>query len=255
MQIIPAIDLLDGQCVRLHQGDYEKVTQFNKDPIEQALKWQEQGAKRLHLVDLDGAKTGQPINDKSVRAITKSLEIPVQLGGGVRSIDRAEELLSFGVDRVILGTIAIENPALVKELARSNPGRIIVGIDAKEGKVATHGWIEKSNISANELARTFNGEGIAAIISTDISTDGAMNGPNIAALKEMATASDVPVIASGGVCCIADLIALQSLKAFGLEAVIIGRALYDGAIDLQEAIKVMSNNHLQDSAPKGPFIA
>ena len=255
MEIIPAIDLLDGQCVRLHQGNYEEVTHFNEDPIKQALTWQEQGAKLLHLVDLDGAKTGNPVNDVVVKKIITTLQIPVQLGGGVRSIERAEELLSYGLGRVILGTIAIEKPDLVEKLASRHPGRIVVGIDAKQGKVATHGWIEESNIKATDLARSLNSIGIAAIISTDIATDGAMSGPNIQALKEMVSTSTVPVIASGGVSCIADLIALNDLTPLGLKGVIIGRALYDRAIDLQEAIKVISNSHLQDHQFPENFIA
>ena len=146
MEIIPAIDLLDGACVRLHQGDYAPVTRFSEDPVAQALSWQSQGATRLHLVDLDGAKRGEPINDAAVRAITAALDIPVQLGGGVRSLERAEELIACGLDRVILGTVAIERPELVQELAQRHPGRIVVGIDANDGRVATRGWIEQSDV-------------------------------------------------------------------------------------------------------------
>jgi phosphoribosylformimino-5-aminoimidazole carboxamide ribotide isomerase len=245
MEIIPAIDLLNGSCVRLHQGDYEKVTHFNEDPVAQALDWQQQGATRLHLVDLDGAKSGQPVNDSSVRAIISALNIPVQLGGGVRTLQRAEELLAFGLERVILGTVAIEQPQLVKQLAQNNPGRIVVGIDANNGKVATRGWTSQSEISATDLAIDFNQAGIAAIISTDIATDGTLAGPNLEALRAMANSSSVPVIASGGVGCMADLLSLLALEPYGVTGVIVGRALYDGAVDLREATQAMGDRRLQ----------
>ena len=246
MEIIPAIDLLGGACVRLHQGDYNQVTRFSDDPVAQALSWQEQGASRLHLVDLDGAKSGDPVNDASVRAITEALSIPVQLGGGVRSVERAESLIDYGLDRVILGTAAIENPELVKKLASRHPGKVVVGIDARDGKVATRGWIEESNVEATTLARELSSAGIAAIISTDIATDGTLAGPNLKALREMADASSVPVIASGGVGCMADLLALLALEPHGVNGVITGRALYDGRIDLKEAIQAVGDARLQD---------
>ena len=246
MEIIPAIDLLGGACVRLHQGDYNQVTRFSDDPVAQALSWQEQGATRLHLVDLDGAKSGDPVNDASVRAITAALTIPVQLGGGVRSVERAESLLACGLDRVILGTAAIENPALVKELASKYPNRIIVGIDARDGKVATRGWIEESNVEATALAKELSQVGIAAIISTDIATDGTLAGPNLDALRSMAEASAVPVIASGGVGCMADLLALLALEPHGVSGVIVGRALYDGRVMLREGIEAVKAGRLQD---------
>ena len=246
MEIIPAIDLLDGTCVRLHQGDYDQVTRFSEDPVAQALSWQSQGATRLHLVDLDGAKRGEPINDAAVRAITAALDIPVQLGGGVRSLERAEELIACGLDRVILGTVAIEQPALVQELAQRHPGRIVVGIDAKDGRVATRGWIEQSDVLAVDLAKQFSADGIAAIISTDIATDGTLAGPNLEALRTMAQCSAVPVIASGGIGCMADLLSLLPLEPLGIAGVIIGRALYDGRIDLAEAIAALGETRLQD---------
>ena len=246
MEIIPAIDLLGGACVRLHQGDYNQVTRFSDDPVAQALSWQEQGATRLHLVDLDGAKSGDPVNDASVRAITAALTIPVQLGGGVRSVERAESLLACGLDRVILGTAAIENPALVGELASKYPNRIIVGIDARDGKVATRGWIEESNVEATTLAKELSQVGIAAIISTDIATDGTLAGPNLDALRSMAEASAVPVIASGGVGCMADLLALLALEPHGVSGVIVGRALYDGRVMLREGIEAVKAGRLQD---------
>ena len=246
MEIIPAIDLLDGACVRLHQGDYDQVTRFSEDPVAQALSWQSQGATRLHLVDLDGAKRGEPINDAAVRAITAALEIPVQLGGGVRSLERAEELIAFGLDRVILGTVAIEQPELVQELAQRHPGRIVVGIDANDGRVATRGWIEQSDVLATDLAKQFSAAGIAAIITTDIATDGTLAGPNLEALRTMAQCSAVPVIASGGSGCMADLLSLLPLEPLGVTGVIVGRALYDGRVDLAEAIAALGEARLQD---------
>ena len=246
MEIIPAIDLLDGACVRLHQGDYDQVTRFSEDPVAQALSWQSQGATRLHLVDLDGAKRGEPINDAAVRAITAALDIPVQLGGGVRSLERAEELIACGLDRVILGTVAIEQPELVQELAQRHPGRIVVGIDANDGRVATRGWIEQSDVLATDLAQQFSAAGIAAIISTDIATDGTLAGPNLEALRTMAQCSAVPVIASGGIGCMADLLALLPLEPLGVSGVIVGRALYDGRVALGEAIAAIGAARLQD---------
>ncbi|NDC34523.1 MAG: 1-(5-phosphoribosyl)-5-[(5-phosphoribosylamino)methylideneamino]imidazole-4-carboxamide isomerase [Synechococcaceae bacterium WB9_2_112] len=247
MQVIPAIDLLDGQCVRLHQGDYDQVTRFSDDPVAQALHWQRQGAERLHLVDLDGARTGEPVNDAAIKAITAALEIPVQLGGGVRSFERAEELLACGLERVILGTVALEQPELVEQLANRYPSRIVVGIDARNGKVATRGWISESSTEATDLARRFSSSAIAAIISTDIATDGTLAGPNLLALRAMAEASSVPVIASGGIGNLEHLLSLLSLEPLGVTGVIVGRALYDGRVDLGEALQAIGDGRLQDS--------
>ncbi len=246
MDVIPAIDLLDGQCVRLHQGDYDQITRFSDDPVAQALAWQGQGAQRLHLVDLDGARTGLPINDAVVRQITAALSIPVQLGGGVRSAERAEALLDCGLDRVILGTVAVEHPELVRELAERHPGRIVVGIDAKDGRVATRGWIEASTVEASALASSFEGSAVAALITTDIATDGTLAGPNLEFLRTMAQASSIPVIASGGIGDLADLLSLLSLAPLGVDGVIVGRALYDGRLDLAEALQAIGPQRLQD---------
>ncbi|MFZ9228900.1 MAG: 1-(5-phosphoribosyl)-5-[(5-phosphoribosylamino)methylideneamino]imidazole-4-carboxamide isomerase [Prochlorococcaceae cyanobacterium] len=252
MQVIPAIDLLDGQCVRLHQGDYDQVTRFSDDPVAQALSWQSQGAQRLHLVDLDGARTGEPVNDAAIKAITAALDIPVQLGGGVRSAERAAELLSCGLERVILGTVALEQPELVAQLAEQHPERIVVGIDAKNGKVATRGWLTESSTEATELAQRLSDMGIAAIISTDIATDGTLAGPNLTALRAMADASSVPVIASGGIGTVEHLLSLLSLEPLGVGGVIVGRALYDGRVDLGEALAAIGNGRLQDVNPDAP---
>ncbi len=247
MEVIPAIDLLNGKCVRLNQGNYNEVTKFNSDPVKQAQIWESQGAKRLHLVDLDGARTGEPINDPTIKKIKKSISIPIQLGGGIRNADRAKELFDNGIDRIILGTIAIENPTLVRVLSKEYPKKIAVGIDAKEGIVATRGWLKESKISSLELAKQLNDLELAAIISTDISTDGTLKGPNIQALREIADISINPVIASGGIGSIADLISLVDLERAGIGAIIVGRALYDGSIDLKEAQLTLKNLALQDS--------
>ncbi len=246
MQVIPAIDLLDGHCVRLHQGDYGQVTRFSEDPVAQALSWQAQGAQRLHLVDLDGARSGEPHNDGAIQAITGALSIPVQLGGGVRTAERVEQLLAGGLDRVILGTVALEQPALVEQLAKRHPGRIVVGIDAKNGKVATRGWIEESSTEATELARRFSSSPLAALICTDIATDGTLAGPNLAFLRSMAEASSVPVIASGGIGTLEHLLTLLALAPLGVEGVIVGRALYDGRVELVEALQAIGDGRLQD---------
>ncbi|WP_320674520.1 1-(5-phosphoribosyl)-5-[(5-phosphoribosylamino)methylideneamino]imidazole-4-carboxamide isomerase [Prochlorococcus sp. MIT 1341] len=246
MEIIPAIDLLNGTCVRLNQGNYERVTQFNKDPVAQALSWQKQGASRLHLVDLDGARSGKPVNDSSIKKIASALEIPVQIGGGIRSVERAEALIDLGLDKIILGTLAIDKPQSIKSLAKKHPERIIVGIDSKKGKVATQGWLNESNVLATELAKYFNDSDIASIITTDIETDGTLKGPNLKAMRSIANVSKKPVIASGGVGSMSDLLSLLSLEALGVTGVIVGRALYDGRVDLKEAKKALGENKLQD---------
>ncbi len=248
MQIIPAIDLLEGNCVRLLKGDYNQVTRFNSDPLDQALKWEASGAKRLHIVDLDAAKTGSSMNDSVIRLIANKLNIPIQVGGGVRSQKRAEELIKCGISQVIIGTAALEDPTLIENLADQFPGKIIVGIDAKDGYVATRGWIEKTEIKAIDLVEKFNDTGIASIISTDISTDGTLEGPNLQSLRSMASISNVPVIASGGIGSLADLISLKPLNSIGITGVIVGRALYDQKFELSEAIKVISNLDIEDSS-------
>ncbi len=246
IEIIPAIDLLDGKCVRLHQGNYNLVTEFSSDPIKQALTWEGMGATRLHLVDLDGAKTGTPVNDSTIKAIKKKLSIPIQVGGGIRSKERAEELIDIGIDKVILGTIAIEQQVIVNELATKYPGKVILGIDAKDGRVATRGWVNQSEVKASDLAKSLSSKGISAIISTDISTDGTLKGPNLSFLKEIGLASEVPVIASGGIGTISDILSILPLESYGICGVIIGRALYDGKIELSEAIHVAKNQNIHD---------
>lgn len=248
MEVIPAIDLLDGACVRLRQGDYGQVTRFSDDPLAMACKWQQLGAQRLHLVDLDGARRRETSNDAAIKAIASTVRIPVQLGGGVRSVERARDLLTCGLDRVILGTAALETPQLVHQLAQAYPGRIAVGIDARNGLVATRGWLHQSPMAATELAASLEGSGVVVIISTDIASDGTMAGPNLAALRAMARASAIPVIASGGVATLADLKALEGLHP-PLAGVIVGRALYEGRITLPAALQTVAGATSQH--PKG----
>jgi phosphoribosylformimino-5-aminoimidazole carboxamide ribotide isomerase len=246
MEVIPAIDLLSGNCVRLYQGDYDQSEVFGKDPIAMAKQWQDQGATRLHLVDLDGAKDGEPVNLPVIAKIVEALNIPVQVGGGLRDRNRVSQLLGLGVRSAILGTIAVENPALVGELCNEFPGQIIVGIDARNGKVATKGWLETSEVEAVELAERMSKLGAAAIIYTDIHRDGTMQGPNLDALRQLAQKITIPVIASGGVSSVTDLLSLLSLESIGVTGAIVGRAIYTGDVVLKEAIRAVGNGRWQD---------
>ncbi|MCT7951900.1 1-(5-phosphoribosyl)-5-[(5-phosphoribosylamino)methylideneamino]imidazole-4-carboxamide isomerase [Ancylothrix sp. C2] len=249
MEVIPAIDLLEGRCVRLYQGDYDKAETFNENPAAVAQQWVAQGATRLHLVDLDGAKKGEPVNRPAIAEIVRSTNVPVQVGGGLRDRQTVADILALGVDRVILGTVAVEKPDLVKELCQEFPGQIVVGIDARNGKVATRGWLETSEVLATDLAQQMAKLGAAAIIYTDIHRDGTLSGPNMAALREMAAAVDVPVIASGGVSSVTDLLSLLALEPQGVTGVIVGRALYTGDISLKEAIQAVGEGRWQDVPP------
>lgn len=239
MILFPAIDLKDGQCVRLFQGDMDQVTVFGDDPAAQARDFAAAGAKWLHVVDLNGAVSGRPVNEDAVKGILDAVDIPVQLGGGIRDRETIEFWLERGVRRVILGTIAVRDPALVEQASRKHPGRVAVGIDARDGMVAVEGWTETSATTALDLAKRFRDSSLAAIIYTDISRDGAMQGPNIEATVELARAISVPVIASGGVSSMADLEALKKAGQGLLQGVISGRALYDGRIDLAAAIGLL----------------
>lgn len=237
MILYPAIDLKDGQAVRLVHGDMDRSTVFNDDPAAQAKAFVAAGCEWLHLVDLNGAFAGTPVNAAPVEAILKSCPVPAQLGGGIRDRATIESWLDKGLARVILGTVAVENPDLVREAARAYPGQVAVGIDARAGFVATKGWAEETNVQATELAKSFEDVGVAAIIYTDILRDGAMGGPNVSATADLAKAVDIPVIASGGVASLNDL---SELKATGVIAgAISGRALYDGAIDLSAALAML----------------
>lgn len=237
MILYPAIDLKDGQCVRLLRGDMSAATVFNIDPAAQALAFQEAGCDWIHLVDLNGAFAGAPVNADAVEAILSAIDVPAQLGGGIRDMATIERWLGAGLARVILGTVAVEHPDLVKDAARAFPGQVAVGIDARSGRVATKGWAEETPIKATDLALSFADAGVAAIIYTDIHRDGAMQGPNIAETAALARQVDIPVIASGGVSSLDDLIALNATGA--IAGAISGRALYDGAIDLAAALALL----------------
>lgn len=238
MILYPAIDLKDGQAVRLIHGEMDQVTVFNDDPAAQAQSFVEAGCEWLHLVDLNGAFAGEPVNAAPVEAILERCDVPAQLGGGIRDMATIERWLSKGLARVILGTVAVENPTLVREAAKAFPSQVAVGIDARDGRVATKGWAEETDVMVTDLARSFEDAGVAAIIYTDINRDGAMKGPNIEATAALANAVSIPVIASGGVSSLEDLRALRDCGA-PLNGAISGRALYDGAIDLKEALSIM----------------
>ncbi len=237
MILYPAIDLKDGDAVRLLRGEMSEATVFNTDPAAQARAFQDAGCEWLHLVDLNGAFAGEPINGAAVEAILAATSVPTQLGGGIRDMATIEHWLGRGIARVILGTVSVENPDLVREAARVFPGKIAVGIDARSGRVATKGWAEETDVMVTDLAQMFEDAGVAAIIYTDIDRDGAMGGPNVEATAALARATSIPVIASGGVSSLGDL---NALKATGVIAgAISGRALYDGALDLREALKAL----------------
>ena len=238
MILYPAIDLKDGAAVRLLRGDMNATTVFNEDPAAQARSFVDAGCRWLHLVDLNGAFAGKPVNAEPVEAILKQCNVPAQLGGGIRDMATIENWIEKGLSRVILGTVAVENPALVRQAALAFPDKIAVGIDALNGIVATKGWAVETDTEVTELAKSFEQDGVAAIIYTDINRDGAMKGPNIEATAALADAISIPVIASGGVSSLAYLLALKSCGA-ALDGAISGRALYDGALDLGAALKAL----------------
>jgi phosphoribosylformimino-5-aminoimidazole carboxamide ribotide isomerase len=240
MILFPAIDLKGGQCVRLFKGDLQQVTVYNDDPAAQARIFSRQGFEWLHVVDLDGAVSGLPVNRKAVEAILAAVSIPVQLGGGIRNMQMIDSWLSVGVARVILGTVAVKNPALVYEACQKYPGRIVIGIDARDGMVATEGWGETSDLPAVDLALKLEDAGAAAIIFTDIARDGTKAGVNLSATVQLARAVKIPVIASGGVHMLEDLRMLLPHSADGIAGVISGRALYDGTLDPRAALAVLS---------------
>ncbi|WP_193366756.1 1-(5-phosphoribosyl)-5-[(5-phosphoribosylamino)methylideneamino]imidazole-4-carboxamide isomerase [Pelagibius marinus] len=240
MILFPAIDLKDGQAVRLLRGEMESATVFNDDPAAQAESFVEAGFQWLHLVDLNGAFEGRPVNAPAVEAILKAVAIPAQLGGGIRDMATIERWLDLGLRRVILGTVAVKNPDLVREACRAFPGRVVLGIDARGGRVATEGWAEVSEIEALELARRFEDAGAAAIVYTDIERDGALQGANVEATRALAEALETPVIASGGVASLDDLAAFLAIEDSGIEGVISGRAIYDGRIDPASALALLA---------------
>ena len=246
MKLIPAIDLMNGKCVRLFKGDFNKRKDFTKQPHEQAKYWEKEGAKCIHIVDLDAAKTGIPTNDQSIKKILNEVNIPIQIGGGIRSLERIEKLLSYGVDKVIMGTSAIENKELVKELSIKFPKRIIVGIDAKDGKVSTRGWLKQSEVLAIDLVKEFSCFKIASFVVTDINTDGTLEGTNEVFIKKILQITDIPVIASGGVGSISDLLSLTKFEHSGLYGVIVGKALYENKFTISEANDILSPERIND---------
>lgn len=233
MEVIPAVDVKGGRCVRLYQGDYLKETVFSEDSVDVAITWRAQGARRLHVIDLDGAAGGEPRNIKVIEAIVKRVNLPVQLGGGVRDKATVAKLLDIGVDRLILGTVAVENPELVKSLCRKYGDAIVVGIDARDGYVATHGWVKGTKTKALELALQMAAAGVKRIIYTDIKRDGTLTEPGFEAIAEMVKGVKLPIIAAGG---ISKLSHLRELKELGVEGAVVGKALYTGDINLREAL-------------------
>ena len=235
MELWPAIDILNGQCVRLKQGDYHQETVYGSSPAAMARHWVSCGAKYLHVVDLDGAKAKQPVNKRFVQAIVEQVSIPVEIGGGIRSEATIREYLDLGIRRVVIGTLALKESDWFREMSRKFPNRLVLGIDAKNGMVATEGWLETSSTAAIALTKTFNDLPLAALVYTDISKDGMLEGPNFAEMEAMNRAVPFPVVASGGVSTLADI---RKLKELGLPACIIGKALYEGAFRLEDALEV-----------------
>ncbi|OGV99278.1 MAG: 1-(5-phosphoribosyl)-5-[(5-phosphoribosylamino)methylideneamino]imidazole-4-carboxamide isomerase [Nitrospinae bacterium RIFCSPLOWO2_02_39_17] len=246
MLIIPAIDIKGGRCVRLFQGRMEQETVYSDDPVSVAKKWENEGAEMLHLVDLDGAIAGIPKNKEVISSIIKSIKIPAEVGGGIRNIETVKEYISIGVQKVVIGTSACENPEFVRKACNTFPERIMVGIDAKNGNAAVRGWKDVTETSASVLAKRFEGFGISGIIYTDISRDGTLSGPNIDSIKSFAESIDIPVIASGGVSNINDIKNIMKLKKHGVTGVIIGKALYSGSVDLREAIKLVYSENFSE---------
>ena len=239
MLVIPAIDLKDGRCVRLRQGDFREETVYSEDPPAMAAQWERMGARLLHVVDLNGALEGQPKNLAMIETIVKSVSVPVQVGGGIRDMDAVRMYLSRGVRRVVLGTAVVQDRALLDRACKEFPARILVSIDARGGKVAVRGWTSLSDTSVTDLLRTLSGYALAGVVFTDIARDGMLEGPNVAALKEIVEHSPVPVFASGGIARLEDLQAIKSLGA-KVEGVIVGKALYDGKLDLSRALQAVS---------------
>lgn len=240
MIIYPAIDLKDGRCVRLYQGDMARDTVYNENPAAQAHDWARAGFSWLHVVDLNGAVDGTPVNHQAVREIVRSVDIPVQLGGGIRTMAHIEHWLDQGISRVILGTVAVRDPQLVRAACARFPGQIVVGIDARKGMVAVHGWVEESNVQAAELAALFEDAGVSAIVYTDIDRDGTGHGVNMESTIALAQSTSIPVIASGGVGSLDDLRAVKAASVHGVHGVIVGRALYDGTLLASDMLSLVS---------------
>jgi len=241
-EVIPSIDILDGECVRLAQGSYEKVTVYAPDPSEAARRWAAHPIRRFHVVDLDGARQGVRVNENAIRAIVGAMKgVPVQLGGGVRSVADVEATLALGIDRVVMGTVALKQPEVVRDAAREFPGRVVLGIDARDGCVAVEGWVDVSDVSATDMAKSFEDAGVAAIVYTDIGRDGMLSGANLDATQVLAESVEVPVIVSGGIASLADIEASLVLSESGVAGAILGRSLYTGAVDLSAALQLVAD--------------
>jgi phosphoribosylformimino-5-aminoimidazole carboxamide ribotide isomerase len=251
MDVIPAIDLLEGQAVRLFQGDYQQSERYSADPVALSRAWNLLKIPRLHVVDLSGAKAGHPIHKELLVQIVKAVDCPVQTGGGLRTLEHIAQVIELGVERAILGTVAVEQPELVARACERFPGRIAVGIDARSGKVAIRGWQENSEVEAVTLARQMEVLGVAAIIYTDILRDGTLRGPNLEELRKVSEAVQIPVIASGGVGSLSDLLQLLTLEPQGVTGAIVGKAIYTGDVDLKEALRAVGNPRWQDVPPEG----
>ncbi len=243
-ELIPAIDLMNGCCVRLEQGRYEDKTVYGEDPGLVARGFAAEAIRRLHVVDLDGAKAGHPVNHEAISAIVSAVgpDLPVQLGGGIRDLETIAKTLAMGVSRVILGTVALRDPDLVRTAAREFPNQIVVGIDARDGRVAVEGWLDTSEAQASDMARSFEDAGVAAIVYTDISRDGMLTGPNLEGTEELARSVSIPVIVSGGVCCEADIVAAAQRSGSGIAGIIVGKAIYTGAVDLGSALAAIERS-------------
>ncbi len=241
MEVIPAIDLRKGKCVRLFQGRADRETVYYEDPLEVACMWEEKGATRLHMVDLDGAFKGVPQNKAVIRKVAERLKIPIQLGGGVRDESTVEELLKAGISRVIIGTAAVRNPDLVKKMVERYGEKIMVGIDAREGRVALQGWVESSDIKALDLVKDMEKMGVKEVVYTDISRDGTLEGPNLEATREIAAKTSLDIIASGGVTSLEDIRKARELESWGVKGIIVGQALYTGQFTLEEALETARN--------------
>ena len=246
MKLIPAIDLMNGKCVRLLKGNFNESKEFKNDPLAQAKLWEKEGATSIHIVDLDAARTGKSLNDGFIKLISQSISIPIQIGGGIRSKERIEQLFSYGIDKVIMGTYAIENRNLIENLTKEFPGKIIIGIDANKGKVSTRGWLKQTNVIAKDLIRQLSNLSLSNFIVTDINTDGTLEGPNESFIMEILESTNLPIIASGGIGSISDLLSLTKFEKLGLDGVIVGKALYENKFTIKEAQSVLSSERLND---------
>jgi phosphoribosylformimino-5-aminoimidazole carboxamide ribotide isomerase len=241
VEVIPAIDLRGGRCVRLVQGDYDRETVFSDDPVAMAQRWQAEGAPRIHVVDLDGAREGHPVNDDTVRRIIEAVDVPVQVAGGVRTLDAVEGWLAAGADRVVLGTAAVRDPSFAEEAARRHGERIVVSLDARDGFFAAEGWREVTDQRADDLLRRFAALGVQRFVFTDVAVDGTLSAPNFAAIETMVRATPAKIIASGGIAEVAHLVRLAGI---GAEGAILGRSLYDGRVDLREALEALAHGQI-----------